>query len=227
MIKIPSGEFLFNPTNNDNFIPYPQDSGKVKIASFYLDEYPVTNEQFYEFMRATEYVPSDPTNFLKHWETEKYVEAEKNFPVVWVNSADVKKYCEWAGKRLPSEKEWQWAAQGTTGYIWPWGNKFDSTRCNNASGAPSAVNAFETGISPLGAKDMVGNVWQLTNDLYENGSHNYIMIRGGSYYKPSSSWWYVKGGPQPLNQRQMLLIVGPGLDRSATVGFRCAADVAR
>lgn len=225
MVQIPSGEFIFNPTNDDNFIPYPEDSGKVKVESFYLDVYPVTNEQFYQFLKATEYIPSDPQNFLKHWEADKYIESEKDYPVVWINSKDAAKYCEWAGKRLPSEKEWQWAAQGPKGFLWPWGNSFDPTRCNNASGKPTAVNAFETGISPFGVKDMVGNVWQLTNDLYDNGSHYFTMIRGGSFYKPTSSWWYIKGGPQPLNQRQMLLIVGPGLDRNATVGFRCAADV--
>ena len=225
MVLIPSGKYLFHSTNDDNFLPYPQDSGEVYIASFYLDVYPVTNDQFYQFIKATHYQPADTSNYLKHWRAGKYKESEKSYPVVWVNSQDAKRYCEWAGKRLPGEKEWQWAAQGNSDNLWPWGNKFDSTRCNNALGGPTAVNEFENGASPFGVKDMVGNVWQLTNDLYDNGSHYFMMIRGGSYYKPTSSWWYVKGGPEPLNQRQMLLIVGPGLDRNATVGFRCAADI--
>ena len=72
--------------------------------------------------------------------------------------------------------------------------------------------------------DLVGNVWQLTNDLYDNGSYYFIIIRGGSYYHPTSSWWYVKGGPQPLNRTQMLLRVSPGFERNATVGFRCVKD---
>ncbi len=71
---------------------------------------------------------------------------------------------------------------------------------------------------------MVGNVWQLTNDVYDNGSYRFVIIRGGSYYNPESSIWYVKGGPQPLDRTQMLLLVSPGFNRNATVGFRCVKD---
>ena len=74
-------------------------------------------------------------------------------------------------------------------------------------------------------EDMVGNVWQMTSDLYDNGSYYFLMIRGGSYYNPTSSWWYVQGGPQRLDKRQMLLLVCPGLIRNATVGFRCVMDI--
>jgi formylglycine-generating enzyme required for sulfatase activity len=86
------------------------------------------------------------------------------------------------------------------------------------------VDAFPKGISPFNIADMVGNVWQMTNDVYDNGSYFFNIIRGGSYYKPTSSWWYVKGGPQPLNKTQMLLLVSPGFNRNATVGFRCVMD---
>ncbi len=72
--------------------------------------------------------------------------------------------------------------------------------------------------------DLVGNVWQLTNDVYDNGSYYFVIIRGGSYYNPTSSWWYVQGGPQQLDKTQMLLMVSPGFDRNATVGFRCVKD---
>jgi hypothetical protein len=65
----------------------------------------------------------------------------------------------------------------------------------------------------------------MTNDLYSNGSHRFLIIRGGSYYNPTSSEWYIKGGPRQLNQTQMLLMVSPGFDRCSTVGFRCAADI--
>ena len=74
-------------------------------------------------------------------------------------------------------------------------------------------------------EDLVGNVWQLTNDVYDNGSYYFVIIRGGSYYNPKGSQWYIKGGPQPLDRTQMLLMVAPGFDRSATVGFRCVKDV--
>jgi formylglycine-generating enzyme required for sulfatase activity len=72
---------------------------------------------------------------------------------------------------------------------------------------------------------MVGNVWQVTDDIYFNGTNYFSVIRGGSYYKPESSGWYVQGGPQSLDRTQMMLLVSPGFDRSATVGFRCVKDI--
>jgi formylglycine-generating enzyme required for sulfatase activity len=72
--------------------------------------------------------------------------------------------------------------------------------------------------------DLVGNVWQLTNDTYDSGASYFTMIRGGSYYKPTSSWWYVQGGPQSADHTQMLLRVTDGFERNATVGFRCVKD---
>ena len=86
------------------------------------------------------------------------------------------------------------------------------------------MDAFPKGASPYGVMDMVGNVWQLTNDIYSNGTNYFGIIRGGSFYKPTSSWWYVEGGPQQLDKTQMLLLVSPGFDRSSTVGFRCVKD---
>ena len=65
----------------------------------------------------------------------------------------------------------------------------------------------------------------MTSDIYFNGTNYLGVIRGGSYYKPESSWWYIQGGPQPLDKTQILLMVSPGFDRSPTVGFRCAKDI--
>jgi len=73
--------------------------------------------------------------------------------------------------------------------------------------------------------DMIGNVWQMTNDMYFNGTNYLIVIRGGSYYRPDSSSWYIQGGPQPLDRTQIMLLVSPGFDRSETVGFRCVKDI--
>jgi len=83
---------------------------------------------------------------------------------------------------------------------------------------------FPAGASPFGVEDMVGNLWQFTQDVYDNGSYYYAIMKGGSYYKPTSSWWYVQGGPQPVSHQQMLLLVSPGFDRNETVGFRCVKD---
>jgi gamma-glutamyl hercynylcysteine S-oxide synthase len=227
MILIPSGTFSFTAENTDQFIPYPDTKEPVTIDvnSFYIDKYPITNTQYLAFMTATGYKPADTINFLKHWDHGKIPAGMEEHPVVYVSTEDARAYAEWAGKRLPTEVEWQYAAQGNAGYTWPWGNKFDSTRCNNATGKTTAVNAFPKGKSPFGVMDMTGNVWQLTGDVYNNGTYYFIIMKGGSHYKPTSSWWYVKGGPQPNNWHQQLLLVSPSFDRNATVGFRCVKDV--
>jgi formylglycine-generating enzyme required for sulfatase activity len=226
MELVPSGSFKFQIEMDGNFIPYPAYDSAVsyKIHSFYIDKFPVTNHQFFLFMESTGYKPSDGSNFLKHWEDGKYVKGERNYPVVYVSYEDALAYANWSGKRLPTEAEWQYAAQTPDGRLYPWGNEMDSTKCNYGLNKSTAVLAFPDGANPYGIMDLVGNVWQLTNDIYDNGSHYFIIMRGGSFYKPTSSWWYVKGGPQPLNKTQMLLRVSPGFERNATVGFRCVMD---
>jgi len=226
MELVPSGNFSFNIEPGGSFIPYPNYDSTVsyEIHQFYMDKYPVTNHQFFLFIESTGYKPSDDANFLKHWEDGKYLKGERNYPVVYVSYEDAIAYSKWSGKRLPTEAEWQYAAQASDGRLYPWGNEMDSTKCNIGLNKSTAVMTFPDGANPYGIMDLVGNVWQLTNDIYDNGSHYFIIIRGGSYYYPTSSWWYVKGGPQPLNKTQMLLRVSPGFERNATVGFRCVMD---
>jgi len=227
MVQIPAvKDFLFKNQGADGIIPYPDfpDGKMIDIRSFYMDKYPVTNLQFKKFLDATNYQPQDTLNFLKHWINGTYPKGEGNFPVVHVSYEDARAYAAWAGKRLPTESEWQYAAQAGNQWSWPWRNEFDSTRCNYNLDRLTPVDMFPNGENPFGLLDLVGNVWQLTNDLYDNGSYYFIIIRGGSYYHPTSSWWYVKGGPQPLNRNQMLLRVSPGFERNATVGFRCVKD---
>ena len=226
MIRIPGAKFKFILEKNQSFITYPDLSQgeEVNIKSFFMDRYPVTNREFREFLEDSDYKPGDTTNFLRHWINGRIPKDQGNYPVTYVNIEDAKAFAQWAEKRLPTEIEWQYAAQGSDGRLWPWGAEFDSSKCNVGLDRITAVDSFLDGKSPFGVMDMVGNVWQLTNDVYDNGSHYFVIIRGGSYYNPTSSWWYVKGGPQPLNQSQMLLRVNPGFERNATVGFRCVMD---
>lgn len=226
MVLVPGAEFSYEVSASDEFIPYPHISNvSVQVDSFLIDKYPVTNAQYYEFLQSSGYMPSDTTRYLRHWERGIYRQGQERYPVVYISYEDAKAYAKWAGKRLPSHDEWQLAAQGTDKRKWPWGDEFHGTLCNNAFDKSTPVDAFPKGASPCGALDMVGNVWQMTNDMYFNGSNYFIMIRGGSYYKPDSSWWYIQGGPQPLDKTQMLLLVAPGFDRNATVGFRCVRDI--
>ena len=227
MVLVPEATIRFTLKSNDDFIVIPS-SGKERTAalsSFLIDKYPVTNEEFVRFIRETRYIPEDTTNYLKHWVNGMPVSGQERYPVVNVSIEDAKAYAAWAGKRLPTEAEWQLAAQGTDGRLWPWGNEFHATKCNNGFGRPTPVDAFPKGESPYGVADLVGNIWQMTGDVYFNGTYYFNIIRGGSYFRPESSWWYIQGGPQQLDMTQIQLLVSPGYDRSATVGFRCIKDL--
>jgi formylglycine-generating enzyme required for sulfatase activity len=194
------------------------------MPQFFMDRYPVTNAGYYRFLTETNYRPADTANFLKHWINGKPATGTDNFPVVFISMDDAAAYAKWAGKRLPSEMEWQYAAQGTDFRKFPWGNEMDSTRCNYKLNHPVEVTGFPSGASPFGVEDMVGNVWQMMQEKYDNGSYYYGIIRGGSYYHPDQSIWYVTGGPLPADHPELLLLVSPSLDRNATVGFRCVKD---
>jgi formylglycine-generating enzyme required for sulfatase activity len=250
MVFIPSGYFQCdNYRTGDSFIPYPphptENGERIFMKSFFMDRYPVTNRQYREFIRATGYQPKDTTNFLKHWVNGKIPPGEEDYPVIYVTIEDAKAYARWAGKRLPTEVEWQYAAQTEAGNEWPWIQEtpvereeefitntlsvwhirgIDSTRCNLGDGYLYPVGKYEKGVNPYGLYDLVGSVWQLTSDVYDNTTYRYIMVKGGSYFMPKSSFWYVQGGPRELNYRQYLLRLSPGFERKATVGFRCVKD---
>lgn len=226
MVLVPGTIFSYNVTTGEDFFPYPEVNGNsVSIDTFLIDKYPVTNVQFFEFLQNTGYRPSDTTRYLRNWEGGKYRQGQEKYPVVYVSYEDMLAYCKWAQKRLPTEAEWQLAAQGPDKRKWPWGDEFHGTYCNNSFDRQTPVDAFSKGQSMYGVVDLVGNVWQMTNDIYFNGSDYLGVIRGGSYYKPESSWWYIQGGPQSLDKTQILLMVSQGYDRSSTVGFRCVMDV--
>jgi formylglycine-generating enzyme required for sulfatase activity len=247
MVRVPAGAFTFKTTNGDAFIPYPQaqEGQQLNMKSFWMDRHPVTNQEFHAFLKATQYKPKDTSNFLKHWRDGKPMNGEENFPVTYVSYEDAQAYAHWAGKRLPTEVEWQYAAQTDKLLDWPWKQVKHVTRkeqvvtetltvkaiegidpkhANLGDGTLYSVGKYPKGANPHGLLDLSGCVWQLTNDIYESGSYRYIIMKGGSYFKPSSSWWYVQGGPRELHYRQALLRVSEGFERNATVGFRCIKD---
>ncbi len=247
MVKIPAGKFLFRATQGDEFIPYPKQglNETHEMKSFFMDQFPVTNAAFQKFLKSSGYQPIDTNNFLKHWRNHAPVNGEENFPVVYISYEDAKAYATWSGKRLPTEMEWQYASQTSACNEWPWKQLKPVTRketfvtetltvseiqgidpkhCNLGDGKLYPAGKYKAGANPFGLYDLTGCVWQLTNDVYESGSYQYVIMKGGSFFKPSASWWYVQGGPRELHYRQFLLRVSQGFERNATVGFRCVRD---
>src|SRR5579863_909104 len=242
MVKIPGGDFAFkvegieveghNDVGVDVQYPWEKDARRfhdhtLSVKSFYIDKYPVTNSQFKIFLDATHYRPADALNFLKDWKDGQYPQGWGNKPVTWVSQEDARAYAAWAGKRLPREWEWQLAARGRTGRIYPWGNDWDASAVPvpgraRILDAPDDVDAHPKGASEFGVMDMEGNVWQWTDEYIDDHTRAAIL-RGGSHYLPSGAIWYF---PQATrnDQHGKLLLMAPSYDRSGTVGFRCVKD---
>jgi gamma-glutamyl hercynylcysteine S-oxide synthase len=261
MIRIDGGDFLFRiegieiEGSNDVGVDvqYPWEDSprrfhehRMQIKPYYIDRYPVTNAEFKKFLDATHYHPKDDQNFLKDWKDGAYPEGWANKPVTWVSLTDAREYAKWAGKRLPHEWEWQFAAQGTDGRRFPWGDcdwlapmlSGGPLACPSANDpkdspapipdkgrvmlAASEVDAHPKGASPFGVMDMVGNVWQFTDEYTDDHTRGAIL-RGGSHYQPQGSIWYF---PQAYRNSQhgKLLLMAPSYDRSGALGFRCVKD---
>ena len=228
MVRVPAGNFVFKAKHiGDWTTQYPmEDTAKVfRMQSFYIDKHPVTNKEFKRFLDESGYKPSDAENFLKHWDGNIIPEGEDNKPVIFISYEDAKAYANWIGKRLPTEKEWQYAAMSDKGFLYPWGNQMDSAKCNTGNGILDPVGTYPQGANSFGIEDLTGSVWQLTNDLYKNATTSYIILKGGSYFTLNSSWWYVKGGALTLTNRQQLFRVSQGYERCATIGFRLVKDI--
>ena len=201
---------------------------QMSVKPFDMDKYPVTNAQFLEFLQKTQYHPGDDLNFLRDWQNGKPAKGWDQRPVTWVSLEDARAYASWAGKRLPHEWEWQYAAQGTDNRAYPWGNHWltgavPSPVQGRQLQAPEKVGSHPAGASPFGVMDLVGNIWQWT-DEYTDEHTRAAIIRGGSYYQPQGSLWYF---PQAYRNSEhgKLLLMAPSYDRSGTVGFRCVKDV--
>jgi iron(II)-dependent oxidoreductase len=163
---------------------------KVNVDAFYIDKYEVTNGEYKKFVTATSH------KIPLHWEDAggDIPTGKEKHPVVYVSWEDAVAYCEWGGKRLPTEPEWEKAARGTDGRLFPWGKKFSKKNLNfdkSRKNDTVKVGSYPKGVSPYGCFDMAGNVWEWTADNYlpypgnkhEDefyGKERYVL-RGGSY----------------------------------------------
>jgi formylglycine-generating enzyme required for sulfatase activity len=201
-------------------------SRKVSFPRFAMEETPVTNAQFAGFLVASRYRPRHPENFLKHWTDGRLPSGKEQHPVVYIDLDEARAYAAWVGKRLPTEDEWQYAAQGLDGRKYPWGNLIEPGRCNSGqTGETTPVKAFPQGRSPFGCYDMCGNVWEWTESERTDGHTRFCIIRGGAFFKAQGSGWYADGGPRPVDFAAKFLLMWPGIDRCGTIGFRCVMDL--
>jgi len=207
VILVPAGVFTMG--SNDYFDEKPIHT--VYLDAFYIDKYEVTVGQFGKFCNATgRSMPDQPG-----WNQGD------NYPVVNVTWEDASDYASWAGKRLPTEAEWEKAARGTDGREYPWGNSWDPSKCNNGeSNSPDGyantapVGSFPQDASPYGVMDMAGSVWEWCQDWYDKNyyqnspnrnstgpsSGSYRVLRGGSWVSYQficrTTYRFHYGGPQ-------------------------------
>jgi iron(II)-dependent oxidoreductase len=242
MVAIPGGDFVFRVQGievegSDDIgvdVQYPWEDSprrfhehRMQLHPYFIDKFPVTNAEFKTFLEVTHYQPKDALNFLKDWTNGSFPAGWAKKPVTWVSLEDARAYAKWAGKRLPHEWEWQFAAQGSDGRDYPWGDVWNPSAVpapdeGRTMRGPDDVDAHATGASPLGVMDLVGNVWQWTDEYVDEHTRAGIL-RGGSYYQPQGSIWYF---PQAYknNSHGKLLMMAPSYDRSGALGFRCVQD---
>jgi formylglycine-generating enzyme required for sulfatase activity len=242
MVRIPAGDFDFQVRGieieggNDPGVDvqYPWEEigrrfhrHRLQMRSFYFDRTPVTNAEFKKFTDAAKYQPKDGHNFLRDWKNGNFPVGWDNKPVTWVSIEDARAFAAWAGKRIPHEWEWQYAAQSSDGRLFPWGPVWNPQTLPPADHSrtmrpPTSVDAYPQGASPFGVLDLEGNVSQWT-DEYTDDHTRAAILRGGAFYQPRGSIWYF---PQTyrLDEHQKFLLISPGRDRAGTIGFRCAAD---
>jgi formylglycine-generating enzyme required for sulfatase activity len=224
MVLVPAGEFSMGSPEGD---PDEKPAHKVQISAFFMDKYEVTVKQYAAFLQES------GGDRPAEWKTMNKT-ANQNRPVMGVDWAEAARYCKWAGKRLPTEAEWEKAARGTDGRLYPWGNdpptplhaNYGKKEWNNHE-ALVPVGTLEAGKSPYGIYDMAGNVWEWVSDWYDN-----------DYYKnspsdspagpPTGGFKVIRGGSWNTSARSLRAAdryFDPPSFRSQYVpGFRCAKN---
>ena len=226
MGEVKAGHFIRG--TNDR-LPDEGPQHRAETSAYWLDKFEVTNLQYKAFIDATSH--KSP----KHFVNRTYPPGKADHPVVYVSWYDARDYCAWAGKRLPTDVEWERAARGEDGRTYPWGNDFHLHYANTPQrwkeleqvGDTMPVGAFSQGVSSHGFFDMSGNVWEWTASDYtpypgntrinENYTEDYKTLKGGS-------WWdctfYKCGISAPVYNRSFFLKT----TRNESFGFRCAKD---
>lgn len=220
MASVPGGTFKMGRDARDGGDEWEHPAHLVTVKPFFIDKYEVSNEKYAEFVRDKNWPPPST------WNGNKYPPGTARQPVTGVTFDDAKAYAAWAGKRLPTEAEWEFAARGgTNGFRYPWGNEWRAGLANADRARDGLANVGSYGCaSPFGACDLIGNAWEWTATSmspYPAGklpievSDNLKVIRGGSFAEDRTQATatyrgYLEAG-SPENKR---------------MGFRCVRDMA-
>jgi formylglycine-generating enzyme required for sulfatase activity len=234
MVRVPAGQFIMGSNEGESD---EQPVHIVYLDGFYIDKTEVSNAQYRKCMETG---PCDTPEDTIYYDNADYAQ----HPVVFVRWNDANAYCQWAGKRLPTEAEWEKAARGTGRWVYPWGNTFDGTKLNFADkntsfdwsdsnwddgyAATAPVGSYPNGASPYEALDMAGNVWEWVADWYDEGyysqspgrnppgpdSGEYRVLRGGS-------WGNYRGSPTALPASGAIPGTGATSSGSVAPGVLC------
>jgi formylglycine-generating enzyme required for sulfatase activity len=229
MILIPAGDFLMGSTDADKQAQNNEKpQRKVYLDAYYMYKTEVTVAQYRKFCTATNRtMPPEPD-----WKWQDI------HPIVNVSWNDAKAYADWAGVVLPTEAQWEKAARGGDGRIYPWGNEWDETKCaywsNSGKGKTTrgthTVGSFPTGASPYGVMDMSGNVWEWCADWYRADYYKNASVKnptgpltGDNRVLRGGSWYSDYGGDNYYRGAYRIYGGSPYYYYSIGVGFRCAS----
>ena len=238
MRLVPAGEFIMgtNRTDPENthlkigtVKPLYKDQRperKVHLDAFYIDQYEVTNLEYKKFIDSTQF-PELPG----HWEEGIYPEGQKDLPVTNVTWREALTYALWAGKRLPTEAQWEKAARGTDGRLFPWGDEYQKGWANvGVDGAKALVTggSYPKDVSPYNVHDLAGNVMEWTRSWYEPYPGNdYKFKKFGKEFKVLRGNGFQKGGHYFLEAYRYAFYRTEAKpdEYFENVGFRCVMPV--
>jgi formylglycine-generating enzyme required for sulfatase activity len=219
MADIPAGPFTMG---SDKGGPDETPVHQVDLPAYQIDKFEVTNADFARFAEATGYKTDLERAGGQSW--RDFAEGKDNHPVVKVTWNDAKAFCEWAGKRLPTEAEWEKAARGTDGRSYPWGNDWDPKKANVKEASlrgTTAVGSFAAGASPYGVMDMAGNVGEWMADWYQPypGSTYKDPYFGEKFKVTRGGGWFDEAAQVRTTSRNA---ADPAKTANDDLGFRCA-----